>query len=149
MIALKNSIPSLFMTLSKILNSQLISAPKNQLFHALSVYSPPNSTIEYQLHLIKYLHTLTLSPSHIIIVGDFNAPEINWSSLTGGTTFSKALHDLIFDSNLPQLIHSPTLIKGIILDLVLTNSEEIIITSPLFMKHDRQLLQTTIYYHLQ
>ena len=127
LIALRNSIPSFLMPLPKNLEVVTINICSKTPIILCILYSPLNSTIEYQLRLIKYLHTLTQSPSRTIIVGDFNAPEINWSSLTGGISFSKALCDLIFaNSNLAQLMHSPTHIKGNILDLVLTNSKETI-----------------------
>lgn len=89
-----------------------------------TVYSPPNSSVEYQLNLIEYVHSLVQSSRFVIILGDFNVPNINWSSLSGCSTFSNALCDLIFDCNLIQLVNKPTHVKGNILDLVVTNSEK-------------------------
>ena len=54
-------------------------------------------------------------------MGDFNFPDINWSSLTGSEKYSSLFCELIFDLNLCQLVGDPTHVKGNILDLVLTN----------------------------
>ena len=59
-------------------------------------------------------------------MGDFNAPGINWSFLTGSSLFEISLCDLVFDLNLSQKVASPTHIKGTILDLVLTKSPSLI-----------------------
>ena len=57
---------------------------------------------------------------HLLIVGDFNVPDVNWSMLTGLSDFYSMLCDLVFVSNLTQLVNQPTLLQGNILDLVLT-----------------------------
>lgn len=59
-------------------------------------------------------------------MGDFNAPDVNWVSLCGHTTFSSNLCDFIFDFNLSQLVNVPTHVKGNILELVIVKSEELI-----------------------
>ena len=48
-----------------------------------TVYVPPNSSDDYQVSLLNCLTELSSSSAHVIIVGDFNLPDINWSSLTG------------------------------------------------------------------
>ena len=35
------------------------------------------------MNLLSYLADLSSSSEHLLIVGDFNAPDIEWSSLTG------------------------------------------------------------------
>lgn len=84
------------------------------------VYIPPNSSPIYYSDLLDYLRDL-ISSSPTIIMGDFNSPDINWSTLSGSTCFSSSFCDFVFDNNLHQLITSPTHIKGNILDLVITN----------------------------
>jgi len=68
---------------------QLPSPPNLDCFHLIStcsccmVYAPPNATVEYHSELINYLQTL---PTQVVILGDFNLPDINWSTLTGSLT---------------------------------------------------------------
>ena len=50
--------------------------------------------------ITNYLTNLASSTDHVIIVGDFNLPDINWSSLNGTSTFSNSFCDFIFDCNL-------------------------------------------------
>ena len=57
----------------------------------------------------------------VIILGDFNMPDICWSTLTGTSTASNSFCDLLFELNLSQLVKEPTHCKGNILDLVITN----------------------------
>ena len=70
--------------------------------------------------IMNYLTNLASSTDHVIIVGDFNLPDIKWSSLNGTSTNSFC--DFIFDCNLNQLVDCPTHIKGNILDIVLSNT---------------------------
>ena len=55
------------------------------------------------------------------VVGDFNLPEINWSSSQSTTQLGRNFLDLFNDLGLTQLINQPTHEKGKILDLVLCN----------------------------
>ena len=58
---------------------------------------------------------------------DFNAPNINWSSLCGNSPYSTSLCNFVFDYNLSQVIQIPTHTGGNILDIVLTNTPEAVI----------------------
>ena len=86
------------------------------------VYAPPNATSEYHRDLINYLSTITALSTPVLLFGDFNLPDINWTTLTGNSIVSNNFCEFVFESNLIQLIDSPTHICGNILDLVLTNS---------------------------
>ena len=66
------------------------------------------------------------SSDQAIIVGDFNIPDICWFSLHGSTSFSKIFCEFVYKYNLTQLITSHTHVKGNVLDLILTNAEDII-----------------------
>ena len=59
-------------------------------------------------------------------VGDFNLPNICWSTLTGTSPFSISFCDFVYEMNLSQLVMDSTHVKGNILDLVLTNAENFI-----------------------
>ena len=63
---------------------------------------------------------------NVIILGDFNTPDIDWHALTADFNFSIQLCNLIFQYNYSQVVTSPTHEHGNLLDLVLTNNEDII-----------------------
>uniref|UniRef100_A0A1X7SPP3 Endonuclease/exonuclease/phosphatase domain-containing protein n=1 Tax=Amphimedon queenslandica TaxID=400682 RepID=A0A1X7SPP3_AMPQE len=63
---------------------------------------------------------------HVIILGDFNAPDICWSTLCGSTSPSNALCDFIVANGLDQHVSFPTHNCGHILDLVLSSSPDIV-----------------------
>ena len=46
-----------------------------------TVYNPPSATDLYHRSLISYLSSLSSSSHNLIIVGDFNFPDICWASL--------------------------------------------------------------------
>ena len=50
---------------------------------------------------------LTSTSENIIIAGDFNAPDIEWSSLSGTQSQSNLICDFVFNSNLTQLVEEP------------------------------------------
>ena len=61
-----------------------------------------------------------------MILGDFDLPDINWNTLSGCSPLASAFCDLPFELNLLQLIESPTHIHGNTLDIVLTNTDNLI-----------------------
>ena len=56
-------------------------------------------------------------------MGDFNIPDVNWSTLSGSHHFSNQFCEAIFNLNLIQLIDLPTHVHGNILDLIFVNPE--------------------------
>ena len=66
-------------------------------------------------------YSIVSTMENVILVGDYNMPDICWSSLTGTSTFSNSFCDFVFEMSLSQLVMEATHIKGNILDLVLTN----------------------------
>ena len=92
------------------------------------VYIPPNPSDSYMYDLTSNLTHVVQSnlSTDIIITGDFNLPDINWDTLSTTSTPSSAFCDFIFDNSLTQLIDQPTHAKGNILDLILSNSDELI-----------------------
>ena len=101
-----------------------------------SVYRSPNSTKEYSKQINDTMRQLCdqgQTYRHIIFVGDYNYPMIDWET---GTT-SSSLEDINFlfleatrDCFLTQHVTSPTRGRGStkpsLLDLVLTNTEDAI-----------------------
>ena len=57
---------------------------------------------------------------------DFNLPDINWDTLCGNSRVAETFCDVSFEFNLSQPISYSTHIHGNTLDLVLTNSEELV-----------------------
>jgi len=122
LIALEESIPSSIIPSPGDLEVISVRIQLNCSISICTVYIPPNSNDSYIALLLSYLADVISSSEHVIIVGDFNFPDINWSTLTGTTSLSTLFCDFIFDHNLVQFIDSPTHIKGNILDIVLSNT---------------------------
>jgi len=68
------------------------------------VYNPPNSSPEYKHSSIDYLQSLTATSSELILMEDFNVPDINWATWSGSSTFSIEFCDLIFHYDFSQLV---------------------------------------------
>ena len=88
-----------------------------------TVYITPNIDTGSLINLLSYLADLSSSSEHLLIVGDFNAPDIEWSSLTGTQSHSNLICDFVFHANFTQAVLEPTHTKGHILDIVLANCD--------------------------
>ena len=84
------------------------------------------SDIAYKQKILAFVSDFVLDEENIVLVGDFNLPDVDWSTLSASTDFSNQFCDLVFQHNLLQLVNNPTHVCGNILDLVLTNSDDII-----------------------
>ena len=112
--------------------SKLISAPtdlellsvelSSLQLHLCVVYIPPNCSQDYHSNLLSYLCSFVTKYSNFIILGDFNFPDINWSSLVGSSFLSNMFCDFVFQFNLVQHVSQSTHIHGNTLDLVLSES---------------------------
>jgi len=82
--------------------------------------------------LFECIKTVTDLKCPALIMGDFNYPGINWSTLKADSEGSKFLK-LVLDCYLDQHVHEPTRMKNI-LDLVLTSDlqlkDDVRITAP-------------------
>ena len=87
-----------------------------------AVYISPTVSIDYHKDLYDHLHSLC-DTRKVVILGDFNAPDIDWLTFSSETAKSELLCDFLFDNNLLQLIQEPTHALGNILDLVITNTD--------------------------
>ena len=63
---------------------------------------------------------------NIILLGDFNLPDVNWNIFCGNSLATEEFCDMCFKFNLLQLITHSTHIHDNILDLLLTNNEDLI-----------------------
>lgn len=97
-----------------------------------SSYAVPFDSVSQCIH--HYLHgyyeystdlSIANLPSSIYLLGDFNFPGISWCNETGISTNEKYFLELISDIDLRQIIAEPTHVRGNILDLILTNDDQI------------------------
>ena len=100
-----------------------VSAPKS-LFVCL-VYIPPRSDFICYSALFDFI-TVSTNQSEVVLLGDFNCPDINWPSLTASECSLHLLGDFVFGNDLCQLVELPTHIHGNTLDLVLVCSPDLV-----------------------
>ena len=84
-----------------------------------TVYIPPNPNVTYFKLLVDFLNLFSKSEELFITVGDFNLPDICWSTLSGSSLLSNLFCDFMLESNLSHLITCPTHVKGNLLDILL------------------------------
>ena len=96
------------------------------------IYRSPNSTSENNDSLNSFSSQLSM-PSHVLICGDFNYPEINWNNLTSNMSDehkSSKFLSAIQDSFLFQQVDKPTHFRAnqepTLIDLILTNEEAMV-----------------------
>ena len=114
------------------------------------IYVPPNPDSPYITDLITYLSDIMSSHCNdTILLGDFNMPDIDWSTLSSSSHHSASFCDFTFNYNLSQLIDKPTHIKGNTLDLILTNTchriKNINISTPMnILSSDHSIINFTL-----
>ena len=131
MIAVRDTIPTTAVKISTALVSSSIEVVSVNLLlrkpiTLCCIYIPP-CTDDLQLtEVIKHFSTLINSypRNSLVLVGDFNLPDINWDTLTASSTASRTFCDFIYDNALLQVVDTSTHSKGNILDLIITNSED-------------------------
>ena len=150
LVAISDSISSNLIPSPNTLELIAVSINRGVSFVLCCIYIAPNSDSVYCNSLLLYLHQLINSYTHTVLVGDFNVPDINWGSLTGTSSFSISFCDFVFQHNLTQFVNQPTHIKGNILDLVFTNSDELIHNLHVFSPcHSLFSDHSIISFHLQ
>ena len=117
-------LPSKLMSSLPEVETLIVTVGANPAFTICLSYKPPNASMETIQDLYSIIGNVA-TESNVIIMGDFNCPDIDWVSLTAETYSSSLLCDVVFDNNLSQLVITPTHVRGNILDLVLTNSESL------------------------
>lgn len=107
----------------EIITIELFLSPRNIFLSC--VYVPPNPCHLYHLILFDYINSqCSAHNSDVILVGDFNAPDINWSSLNSSSHTSHCLCSCIVNNYLVQLVSNSTHVCGNILDLIFSNSPD-------------------------
>ncbi len=121
------------------------------------VYRSPNANNVYNSNVNKFISKITqMKYSHILILGDFNYPDISWDTWTTNSNNENDINNLFLnavkDSYMSQHVDQPTRIRGSqvpsLIDLVLTNEPGMVnnveIQSPLGAS-DHGLLAFTFY----
>ncbi|XP_050514896.1 uncharacterized protein LOC126890092 [Diabrotica virgifera virgifera] len=99
----------------------------------ICLYRPPDTQPGTDNLFIELLEEISLL-DNLVIVGDFNFPDISWPaiSLTDGVSSHNLFKNFIINSNLSQLITKPTRFRlnnqPSTVDLVITNEEQLIST---------------------
>ena len=125
LVAVSDNIPSKRVfnsSSSEVIGIQLSLIP---CLHLYCVYIPPSSPCTSSYHSVT-LNTLNSVPfdSSCVIVGDFNAPDITWSTQSASISTSIQLCNFYHSKKLIQKVHNPTHRQGNILDIILTNSPD-------------------------
>ena len=118
-----------------------------------TVHRSPNSTAENDALVNGLLSRMLEDRSHILKVGDFSHPEINWTTESTARDLShpaSLFMEAIRDSFLVQRAVKPTHYRGDqtanVLDLVFDNEQEMIDTIrhevPVGKNHHQTVIQT-------
>ena len=84
------------------------------------VYVAPDISVSDLSSLLLYLQDL-FCHNNVFHLGDFNMPDVNWSTFSAVSLSSADFCDLVFKLDLAT---SPTHVKGGILALVFSNSSD-------------------------
>ena len=97
------------------------------------VYRPPSCRVEESHLLLNQLKCLNsfVSYSHLLVTGDFNAPGINWHTMSSlDVNFSGPLLELVSEMSWTQHVSCPTRYRSgqrpSLLDLVITGEQHLI-----------------------
>jgi Reverse transcriptase (RNA-dependent DNA polymerase)/Endonuclease-reverse transcriptase len=90
----------------------------------IMIYRPPNSGHNNMEELCQLIET---AAENTVLIGDFNVPEIDWANEKSGTR-AKSLLEAVKLTDMHQLVNFATHDRGNILDLVLTNCCERILS---------------------
>ena len=100
------------------------------------VYRPPSNSQQENESLLREIERLSLLPGEIILLGDFNLPNLDWSedfSPIGMTEIERQSFRLFSALGLTQWVHEGTyLYSNNILDLVLTSENDRVVNLELF-----------------
>ena len=114
LLAVASHIPSSFIYSQfdpDILTIKLLSP--SPVIHCV-VYIPPLSSDTLWSSLLDYLRCLfTSSCLPVVVLGDFNCPDIDWPLLSASSSFSNLLCDLVYDFNLMQCIFNLLTLRAI------------------------------------
>jgi len=108
------SIPSRILPSPDNIEEVVAEVLSSKPFRICVLYNPPNSKFDYQHCLFSFISDLLQDTRPVVLMGDFNAPNISWFTLSASSEFSSNLCDLIFEY---KIVEDPTHVQGHILDL--------------------------------
>ena len=124
--AVKSKLMSKQMSICKSMEALLVKVKlKKQQINILALYRSPNPKYHTPNLMSKIERIVKKHIKNIIIVGDFNLPQINWSNISqtlGQNEISTALVNMIVNNDLKQHVNVPTHSSNSILDLIITPS---------------------------
>ena len=132
LLAVRDHLSSKQLQSSDDIESIVVEIHSSRSFIVCVLYIPPSADDSYHTQVSEVFSSLPLNLD-VLILGDFNFPDIDWDTLGGESKHSTNFCELISDLNLCQLIASSTHKAGNILDLILTNNDQLvydIITNP-------------------
>ena len=103
---------------------ELTVKTKAEDLNIILVYRSPNSSTENTDKLCQVVRRMR---SNTILIGDINLPGINWTAGTSDQR-GRGLLEAVLEEGVDQLVEFPTHIKGNILDLILTNCPQKILS---------------------
>ncbi len=128
LIAVNDNIPSWSVKSPSHLEVTSVALQLDKVIIISTVYVPPNAPMSCMQSLCTYLACLSSENSSLVVVGDFNLPDIDWPALQGSCPASNLFCNTVFECNLIQFIDEPTHIKGNTLDLVLSNDSNLFVS---------------------
>ena len=87
-------------------------------------YRPPGVNEEVETQLFKQIE-MAAKAGTVVLMGDFNYPDIDWKNGTAGTTKGRTFINLLHDNFMVQFVDTPTR-KDALLDLVISNQAELV-----------------------
>ena len=120
LLAVKRNVSSKLMNSPSHVDLLSVSITHSKTFIINLLYIPPGVNFSY-LSDVEFILRGLNSSDNLILLGDFNFPDVNWTTLTSHTPQSTYFCDLIFEFNFDQLITEPIHKGGNLLDVILTN----------------------------
>ena len=98
----------------------------NKSYRIGAFYRPPNQSHELDMEMAQEIETACHNNEKgIVIMGDFNFPDIQWESMSNMDCRSSVFINCLLDNFLTQVVQEPTRHTAL-LDLILTNDESIV-----------------------
>ena len=98
---------------------------KNKILKIIAAYRPPSQN-SYQNELfVSFLNNRLSTANDYILVGDFNYPNIDWSSYTSNYAYDMHFVNFVNQNNLTQWINEPTRDNNI-LDLCISSNPNLV-----------------------
>ena len=115
----------------QVVHAILSNNEKSSDIHLHLIYRCPNSSLDFTESVQRYVENV---PDNSILIGDFNYPEINWSTLSSTQASGKLFLDTVNDKFLSQHVDFPTnltpqpngSVTATTIDLVLTDDDNLI-----------------------